>query len=208
MKNEEDLKENEEAPAGPTNGGASRAVSERKVQANRENAKKSTGPTTERGKHYSSFNALKHGLLAKKIMFTSDGKLASEDLQRVFENLREGYGCGDVARELLVELAVTDYWRLQKGLEYEFSFLGPGGGGFLPEHGLPILLRYQIANRRAFDKSLQMLMEMRMEKEPARVATVDDPDLPELAAAPPTTRRPPKSEKKQINRKIAGSAVT
>jgi hypothetical protein len=41
-----------------------RPISERKLQANRENAKRSTGPKTEAGKAASCKNALKHGILS------------------------------------------------------------------------------------------------------------------------------------------------
>ena len=41
------------------------AISERKLKANRENAKKSPGPRTARGKEYSRRNATKHGLFAR-----------------------------------------------------------------------------------------------------------------------------------------------
>jgi len=44
-----------------------RRVSERKLKANRENAKKSTGPRTARGKAFSRRNAVKHGLCAKDL---------------------------------------------------------------------------------------------------------------------------------------------
>ena len=44
-----------------------RLISERKVKANRENAKKSTGPRTARGKAFSRRNAVKHGLCAKDL---------------------------------------------------------------------------------------------------------------------------------------------
>jgi len=43
------------------------ANSERKLAANRENAKKSTGPKTPTGKAFSRRNALKHGLFANNI---------------------------------------------------------------------------------------------------------------------------------------------
>jgi hypothetical protein len=126
-------------------------VSPRKLQANRENAKKSTGPTTPRGKRYSSFNALKHGLLARKVMFAPDGKLLDAGLQRLFESLHDRYSTGDLGDELLLELAVTDYWRLQKAMEYERKSDYPFN---------PILLRYVSTNRRALDKSLQLLREL------------------------------------------------
>ncbi len=39
--------------------------SEKRLKANRENARKSTGPRTQRGKAYSRRNAIKHGLFAR-----------------------------------------------------------------------------------------------------------------------------------------------
>ena len=44
-------------------------ISEAKLRANRENAKKSTGPKTVRGKAYSRRNALKHGLLIRVLIY-------------------------------------------------------------------------------------------------------------------------------------------
>ena len=43
------------------------SISERKLQANRANAKRSTGPRTEAGKAVSRRNALKHGILSQAI---------------------------------------------------------------------------------------------------------------------------------------------
>ena len=48
-------------------------TSEKQRKANRQNAKKSTGPRTEDGKASTSQNALKHGLLAR------DAVLPGED---------------------------------------------------------------------------------------------------------------------------------
>ncbi len=44
-----------------------RPISERKLQANRANAKRSTGPRTEAGKAASCRNALKHGILSRAL---------------------------------------------------------------------------------------------------------------------------------------------
>jgi hypothetical protein len=58
-------------------------VSEARLHANRENAKKSTGPKTAQGKAYSSRNALTHGLLAKTVLFRPDGTPINEDLHQL-----------------------------------------------------------------------------------------------------------------------------
>jgi hypothetical protein len=44
-----------------------RPISERKLQANRANAKRSTGPRSEAGKAASCRNALKHGILSRAV---------------------------------------------------------------------------------------------------------------------------------------------
>ena len=54
---------NQEANAMPP-----RAVTSSKLEANRENAKRSTGPRTERGKSTARFNAVTVGLFAKHIV--------------------------------------------------------------------------------------------------------------------------------------------
>jgi hypothetical protein len=181
--NEENPKQQKQTVAEPDKPGAVRPVSERKARTNRENAKKSTGPKTARGKRHSSFNAIKHGLLAKKVLFAPDGKLANEDLQRLTENLRDAYGCGDVASELLAELAAVDYWRLAKGLEYELKYLTKEGGEFHPQGGMPTLVRYMTANRHNFDKTLQLLMQRKAQPTPDSEATAGECSSPELTSA-------------------------
>jgi len=160
-----------------------KAVSPRKLQANRQNAKKSTGPNTARGKRYSSFNALKHGLQAKRVMFAADGQLLDEGLHRLFESLHDRYGSGEVVDELLIESVVTDYWRLQKGLEYELKYLSPDGGEFHPQGAMPSLVRYTTANRRAFDKSLQMLRQLPANEKASPESVDGDSDSPETNAS-------------------------
>ena len=48
-----------------------RPISERKLQANRANAKHSTGPRTEAGKAVARRNALKHGILSRSLNLPS-----------------------------------------------------------------------------------------------------------------------------------------
>jgi len=59
-----------------------RPISERKLQANRANAKRSTGPRTEAGKAASRKNALKHGILSRSIDFPPAIDLDSLTLER------------------------------------------------------------------------------------------------------------------------------
>jgi hypothetical protein len=135
-----------------------RNVSEAKLHANRANAKKSTGPKSVRGKRHSSFNSIKHGLLARRVMFSASGKF-NEDVHRVLESLREHFGCDDVVTDLLVEQLATDYWRLQEGLKFEIENAN-SGYAFHPQGITPNLFRYVSMNRRSFEQTLQTLMQM------------------------------------------------
>jgi len=135
-------------------------ISERKRAANRANAQKSTGPRTGRGKSISRFNAVRHGLLSRQALFDEYGKPAEEDMRVLMESLREKYGAGDVASELLVELTVVDYYRNAKGLEYEKKLLA-GKLTFWGQGEMPCLQRYVTANRNALLRDLQLLEKLR-----------------------------------------------
>jgi hypothetical protein len=75
--------------------------SERRLDANRENAKKSTGPKTLRGKGHSRFNALKHGL------FSATHNMSEED--------RPNFAPATVLQQRLVSTTFTVaggfFWR-------------------------------------------------------------------------------------------------
>ena len=90
------------------------------IKANRENAKKSTGPRTEEGKARVSLNALKHGLLAR------DAVLPEEDPAEFDRQLR------DLERDLrpenslefeLVRQIADAQWRMRRLVRIETAFL-------------------------------------------------------------------------------------
>ena len=111
------------------------------------------------GKARSRFNAVKHGLLAKQIMFGPDGKLLDEGLYELLESLRDKYGRDDVRKELLIEGIVADHWRNGQGLQHEIEYLGKGKWHFGPQGSMPNLQRYTTANRRSMLRSLELLDE-------------------------------------------------
>ena len=55
---------------------AKRSISEARLRANRENAKKSTGPRTPEGKQRSSLNGVRHGILAQVIVLPKEDMAA------------------------------------------------------------------------------------------------------------------------------------
>ena len=85
--------------------------SKQRLEANRANAKRSTGPTSEPGKARSKMNALKHGLSAKKIVIGDEDPRDFEALRAALER--------DFQPETALESELVDqltglWWRLRR----------------------------------------------------------------------------------------------
>src|ERR1700730_6612056 len=79
-------------PQSPRHPARKRPVSERRIQANRQNALRSTGPKTARGKRNVSRNAIKHGILAREVVITAgDGEETLKEFHDLAEKLCELY---------------------------------------------------------------------------------------------------------------------
>ena len=148
--------ENEPVTTGERVADESSTVSPQKLNANRENAKKSTGPKTLRGKAHSRGNALKHGLTAKRVFFKADGTPINQDLHELWNELRAKYGEGDVIATLLMDAIVVECWRQGKALDLEmaaFEKFSPVNMSLY----IPNLQRYRSASQRTLTKSLELL---------------------------------------------------
>ena len=84
-------------------------TSDKQIQANRRNARKSTGPKTEEGKAQSRVNALRHGLTAGQAVLPHEDE---DDYEKLREGMLESYAPADSAELALVEELVNAYWRL------------------------------------------------------------------------------------------------
>jgi len=86
-------------------------TSERKVEANRKNALKSTGPKTPEGKDLVRLNALKHGLLSREILLPGEDEAA---LRELGERLRTELQPAGELEDLLVDRITSHFWRLRR----------------------------------------------------------------------------------------------
>ena len=92
-------------------------TSQRKIEANRRNALKSTGLRTPEGKRAVRYNALKHGLLAKEVIIELKEDRAEFD--EFFSRLHEDLQPVGMLEEMLVEKIAVDWWRLRRVLRSE-----------------------------------------------------------------------------------------
>jgi len=94
-------------------------LSVNRIEANRMNARKSTGPKSAEGKTKSRMNAFKHGLLAQEVVVRgfgfNDGEQASK-FQALHQMYREHLEPVGPLEEMMVERIVTAYWRLHRVL--------------------------------------------------------------------------------------------
>jgi hypothetical protein len=88
----------------------------RQIEANRRNARKSTGPNTEEGKQRSRCNAVRHGLTAETVI----GALEDAEDYKAFEAaITADYDAQSaVERELVLRLASL-LWRLRRATTME-----------------------------------------------------------------------------------------
>jgi hypothetical protein len=89
---------------------------EAQIRANRENAKKSTGPRTPEGKAASSRNGLTHGLCAEKFIFPGED---SEEYLLLLQDLFHTFRPVGPAEEKLVTCIAAAQWRLDRAPSLE-----------------------------------------------------------------------------------------
>src|SRR5690348_6452012 len=100
---------------GVTTGIEKRSVSSRKVEANRQNALKSTGPRTEIGKKMVAKNAVKHGFFSKFLLISHpDGNEDPIEYQSFSAGIREHYQPVDPLEDLFVDKIAAWSWRLRR----------------------------------------------------------------------------------------------
>ena len=86
-------------------------TSERKLEANRQNARRSTGPKTPGGKARVAQNALRHGLLSQQVLLPDEDPQALEALA---EAVRAAWNPEGAQEQLLVELMIDVLWRRRR----------------------------------------------------------------------------------------------
>ena len=92
------------------------AVTPARLQANRENAKKSTGPRSPEGKAASSRNGLQHGLCAERHIVLDED---SAEFDALVDDLYHRFRPVGVAEEKLVHRIAACQWRLDRSLPIE-----------------------------------------------------------------------------------------
>jgi len=143
-------------------------VSQKQLEANRENAKLG-GVKTEEGKAVSRYNAIKHGLLSKEVLLDGEDEEALLELEK---RLRSELKPATETELFLADRIAANMWRLKRALGMEEGEVISSSGGLVYDPDK--YFRYEIMLERSIYKALHELQRIQAaragEKPPAPVA--------------------------------------
>jgi hypothetical protein len=102
----------------------SKTVTPKKIEANRRNGKRSTGPRTQRGKLKAKFNAVTLGLFSKHVVIpVCDGDGSQKEFERLLDALQQEFHPVGTFEEWLVLEIAECMWRLRRATRCESGSL-------------------------------------------------------------------------------------
>jgi hypothetical protein len=152
------------------------------LEANRENATHSTGPTSDAGRATCSQNSLKHGLASCQLLIPGESE---EEFNTFLAELITDHQPTTVTETLLVQDMAKFHWLADRALRMQNRAIALEGND-VPKT-LAVLIRYQTANQRAFDKSYATLLTTRKEAAKSAIGSASKSSKPAPAPPPPDT---------------------
>jgi|GEM_PF-3436284 len=136
-------------------------LSPRKLEANRTNAQRSTGPTSEEGKAISSRNNFRHGFAGAFCLLPSESR---EEFDQLVSDLTEEHNPSTVTESILVNDMARHYWLHQRALRlqeecFSFDLTCPD-----TQKQFDLYLRYGVTQERAFARCVASLLKLRRDK--------------------------------------------
>jgi hypothetical protein len=168
-------------------------ATQKQIEANRANAKLSTGPRTPAGKEASAGNAVSHGMTAEKYLTMTE---SAEEFEAAFAARRRFYPEGDPIIDSLVRKITLAHFRIDRAYEAEAEMLNNNNDSLadvLVRHDQPVkkLNGYESSNCRTL-KLLEEELEryVSMLNETGETDETDgDPDPPSPTPKGPSTKK-------------------
>jgi hypothetical protein len=168
-------------------------ISEKQLEANRNNAQLSQGPVTDEGRKRSRMNALRHGLTGQVTTMTDEDRIAHEKFSKAL--IQDLSPKGAMETQLAQRIA-TDSWRLNRMSAVEDNLFALGlhehGGKLNLEHEqidaslttarvftmeskqLQLLTLYEQRINRSLQKNLAMLQQLQATRKTAEEAAMKE----------------------------------
>ena len=172
-------------------------ATEKQRAANRENAKKSTGPRTPEGKAVSCMNAVTDGFASSTSFIKGENE---NDLYALYRNLHGELKPATHVEQILVEKMIHNQWLSLRAIRLQSARLaGKQPWDELPKD-LALLIRYQTAADRAFHKAHAELLKLQKERKKSEIGSV--PEKREQTPQPPSEEPIIEAETHSIEQKI------
>jgi hypothetical protein len=137
-------------------------ASEKKLQANRENARKSTGPKTPAGKAVVGRNALKHGVRSGRLSVLSDESV--ERFNAMLLNIMKTGAPTSIEERALLEEIAGLWWKLRRLVQQEGIYLSYVSDPDLdPSTRLRLFRRYEGSLSRQLGVRIRRFIQLRGE---------------------------------------------
>ena len=168
-------------------------ISDKQLQANRKNARLSTGPKTVEGRKRSSMNALPHGLTGQVTTMTEEDRAAHHQFSQALIQSLAPEGAMEIQ---LAQRIATDSWRLNRASAIEDNLFALGlhqnAGQLCPDHEqidaalttarvfteeshqLQILTLYEQRLNRALQKNLALLQSLQAARKVQRAIEMNE----------------------------------
>jgi len=155
-------------------------TSVRRIEANRRNALKSTGPRTPEGKAAVVLNGIKHGLLSREALVQGEREA---DLVEFGKRLRAQLAPVGELELLLADRIISCGWRLRRLLRVESRLFREDGAQL--EHAfssygrekMAVLSRYEATIERSLYKALHELQRLQAAREGKTVSPPEAVDV-------------------------------
>jgi hypothetical protein len=158
----------------------------RRGKSSRANGARSRGPATPEGKRRSSYNAVRHGLLAQCVVMAAE---AGENFELILRQHVDRFAPADGVEFAMVEEMASSYWRLRRAWAIETRMLddafnaqtsgdqlgciATGFKDLAAQPSLQLLLRYQASLHRTYTRALHNLLLLRANYETNRDYLLD-----------------------------------
>jgi hypothetical protein len=149
-------------------------VSAKKLEANKKNAQKSTGPRTEDGKAKSATNSYVHGFFSKHLFPTAEQAAKDKsDYLAVADGIRDDYQPVGYWENFWVEKISTEALRLARLLGYEQTVMMSWSNPFW-EPSADRVLRFQTTANRRLAEAIEQLERLQAKRK-AETASLNLP---------------------------------
>jgi hypothetical protein len=158
----------------------------KQTAANRENAKKSTGPSTPEGKAKSCMNHLSHGFASATGFIPTEDQ---EEFEGLLDDLLNHFQPANPHEQILVEKMAHAQWNSLRGIGLQSMVLTASLPHGYVHKDLGILIRYQTAADRAYHKAHAELVKAQKERAKSEIG-FESQSQSQAPADPPQTPAP------------------